>query len=554
MEEVIETQYHTVSHRCHECKKSFSGLWAVEDLKSLAEDTHLYRCQECDKVFRTLEEVKTKIETEKHTKPHLNKIFSSPSATLDSPIPAPTVPFAFVPVEKEPPRSGDDILEEAKPREGQDPIGSSILRSILVEGQTAESESNSPPNDSITCLLCRQKLPTKGSLVKHLETEHGTINCQICSKNVKTKVGLARHLATVHGIKRFPCHWCHEQYSIKINLERHIERQHWLVIEHSYAMIPPLDIAELGFLRGISHPAKLKNNSKKYACMRSSSILVKHSGSIHQKSLLKISNNHPRDTPNSIKRPRTAYLLWLRAEKGKIKQNLETSIDLRRRWKLLAKSERKPFIREARRLRILHQKKYPQYNYRVKHGEQVAAAGQNTQKGQDPSKTYSCPLCDEKFTLKWILKQHTFNCHKKVTLRTLTAESNSVKERAVAKVISPVKATNVVMPRLLPKVADVEDKSQGKVESMEENPSRKEVQTDTPKIESKAFSNYLYFCLACEGCENIECEHLDHPRRPLTELEAVKEHMAETGHAKFQPVANFLKSLSVKLSDIMWSS
>ena len=120
--------------------------------------------------------------------------------------------------------------------------------------------------------------------------------------------------------------------------------------------------------------------------------------------------------------------------------------------------------------------------------------------------------------------------------------------------ISPAKANNVVTPRLLPKVAKEEVKSQGRMESMEENHSRKEVQTDTAKLESKAFSNYLYFCLACEGCENIECEHLDHPRRPLTELEAVKEHIAETGHKKFQPVANFLKSLSVKLSDIMWSS
>ena len=90
MEEVIETQYHTVTHRCHECKKSFSGLWAVEDLKSLAEDTHLYRCQECDKVFRTLDDVKTDIEMEKHTEPHLNIIVSAPSATLDSQMPAPT--------------------------------------------------------------------------------------------------------------------------------------------------------------------------------------------------------------------------------------------------------------------------------------------------------------------------------------------------------------------------------------------------------------------------------------------------------------------------------
>jgi len=242
-------------------------------------------------------------------------------------------------------------------------------------------------------------------------------------------------------------------------------------------MIPPLDIAELGSRSGTSHPAEFKDNKKKYVCMRSSSILLNNKP-VHQKCLSKISNNHPRDTPKNIKRPRTAYFLWLRTEKGKIKQNPETPIDMGRRWKLLTKSERRPFIREARRLRILHQKKYPQYNYRVKHGEQFAAAGQNIQKGQHPNKLYSCQLCDEKFTLKWVLKQHTFNCHKKVTLRTLTAESNSMKGLAVANVISPVKANNVVTPRLLPKVSKVEVKSQGKMESMEDSHSRKEVQTD----------------------------------------------------------------------------
>ena len=62
-----------------------------------------------------------------------------------------------------------------------------------------------------------------------------------------------------------------------------------------------------------------------------------------------------------------------------------------------------------------------------------------------------------------------------------------------------------------------------------------------------ADEKYAFFCLACEGCERDGCRHLDHPRRPLADVE---NHVMETGHWDFQPVADFLKRLSVRVRDI----
>ena len=71
---------------------------------------------------------------------------------------------------------------------------------------------------------------------------------------------------------------------------------------------------------------------------------------------------HP---PNHIKRPMNAFMVWSQLERRKIvevnpdKHNAEISKELGRRWKLLAEESRKPYIDEAERLRLLHQKEYP---------------------------------------------------------------------------------------------------------------------------------------------------------------------------------------------------
>jgi len=73
---------------------------------------------------------------------------------------------------------------------------------------------------------------------------------------------------------------------------------------------------------------------------------------------------------NHIKRPMNAFMVWSQLERMKIrevtpdKHNAEISKELGRRWKLLPEEARQPYIEEAERLRILHQKEYPDYKYK----------------------------------------------------------------------------------------------------------------------------------------------------------------------------------------------
>ena len=65
-----------------------------------------------------------------------------------------------------------------------------------------------------------------------------------------------------------------------------------------------------------------------------------------------------------------AFMVWSQLERRKIvevtpdKHNAEISKELGRRWKNLSEEARQPYIDEAERLRILHQKEYPDYKYK----------------------------------------------------------------------------------------------------------------------------------------------------------------------------------------------
>lgn len=71
-----------------------------------------------------------------------------------------------------------------------------------------------------------------------------------------------------------------------------------------------------------------------------------------------------------VKRPMNAFMVWSQIERRRICEelpemhNAEISKRLGKMWRMLSDTERKPYVDEAERLRVLHIQQYPDYKYR----------------------------------------------------------------------------------------------------------------------------------------------------------------------------------------------
>jgi len=75
---------------------------------------------------------------------------------------------------------------------------------------------------------------------------------------------------------------------------------------------------------------------------------------------------------NHIKRPMNAFMRWSQIERKKIIEqfpdahNAEISKNLGKKWRTLSEEQKRPYIEEAEKLKILHLKEYPNYKYKPK--------------------------------------------------------------------------------------------------------------------------------------------------------------------------------------------